>query len=109
MAHVRGTVSSQSNYSGAKTTPVWIPQSKLNFVRESQDSAGRPIGVKSLKKDWSRYAPVSGNPLGREVASLDRKRLGQDRWRGQKTGSEAFSIRRLGGSRLARWTRAYGI
>src|SRR5271157_799008 len=37
--------------------------------------------------------------LGRIVASLDRKRLGQDRWRGRKSGSEAFSIRRLGGSR----------
>src|SRR5208337_2607709 len=33
------------------------------------------------------------------VASLDRKRLGQDRWQGRKTGSEAFSIRRLGGRR----------
>ena len=37
--------------------------------------------------------------LGRIVASLDRKRLGQDRWQGRKTGSEAFSIRRLGGRR----------
>src|SRR5208283_5492779 len=37
--------------------------------------------------------------LCRIVASLDRKRLGQDRWQGRKTGSEAFSIRRLGGRR----------
>src|SRR5208337_4389036 len=37
--------------------------------------------------------------LVRIVASLDRKRLGQDRWQGRKTGSEAFSIRRLGGRR----------
>src|SRR5271167_1012376 len=49
--------------------------------------------------------PLSGwlnpltNPLERIVASLDRKRLGQDRWQGRKTGSEAFSIRRLGGRR----------
>ena len=40
-----------------------------------------------------------GCGCGRLVASLDRKRLGQDRWEGRKTGSEAFSIRRLGGRR----------
>jgi hypothetical protein len=33
------------------------------------------------------------------VASLDRKRLGADSWGGAGSRSEAFSIRRLGGSR----------
>src|SRR5271157_3096081 len=42
---------------------------------------------------------ASGKSLGRVVASLDRKRLGQDRWQGREAGSEAFSIRRLGGRR----------
>src|SRR5207302_9568907 len=37
--------------------------------------------------------------LGRIVASLDRKRLGQDTSGGRRSWSEAFSIRRLGGSR----------
>src|SRR5437899_9196225 len=36
---------------------------------------------------------------GRIVASLDRKRLGQDTSGGRRSWSEAFSIRRLGGSR----------
>ena len=36
---------------------------------------------------------------GRLVASLDRKRLGQAFGRGRRSRSEAFSIRRLGGSR----------
>src|SRR6266568_2601298 len=35
----------------------------------------------------------------RIVASLDRKRLGADGWGGAGSRSEAFSIRRLGGSR----------
>ncbi len=35
----------------------------------------------------------------RIVASLDRKRLGADRWVEQGSRSEAFSMRRLGGSR----------
>jgi len=36
---------------------------------------------------------------GRIVASLDRKRLGADCWGGEGCRTEAFSIRRLGGSR----------
>src|SRR6266481_3231432 len=35
----------------------------------------------------------------RLVASLDRKRLGADCWGGAGSRTEAFSIRRLGGSR----------
>src|SRR5216684_3101094 len=35
----------------------------------------------------------------RIVASLDRKRLGADFWGGAECRAEAFSIRRLGGSR----------
>src|SRR6266853_787165 len=35
----------------------------------------------------------------RVVASLDRKRLGADFWGGAECRAEAFSIRRLGGSR----------
>ena len=39
------------------------------------------------------------NPLGRIVASLDRKRLGQATSGRKVMSTEAFSIRRLGGSR----------
>jgi hypothetical protein len=39
------------------------------------------------------------NLFVRIVASLDRKRLGADCWGGAGSGTEAFSIRRLGGSR----------
>ena len=52
-------------------------------------AGGRLSGAKSLGREVASLI----------VASLDRKRLGQDRRQGQKTGSEAFSIRRLGGRR----------
>src|SRR5208337_812981 len=57
-----------------------------------------PVLAKHLNPNLCQCRIV-GKPYGREVASLDRKRLGQDRWQGRKTGSEAFSIRRLGGRR----------
>jgi hypothetical protein len=45
------------------------------------------------------YAASDGVDSGRVVASLDRKRLGAEVWGGAESRSEAFSIRRLEGSR----------
>jgi len=45
------------------------------------------------------FVPRHYADSGRLVASLDRKRLGADCWGGAGSRTEAFSIRRLGGSR----------
>ena len=95
---------------------------QLNFPRVRQTFGNRGITVRepasldepaSRKLAPGRKASVSRRCLltpfsrllaknrycSRIVASLDRKRLGADRWVEWGSQSEAFSMRRLGGSR----------
>src|SRR5437879_3673591 len=58
-------------------------------LQSAEARGSRPQEIQlELRRDNSRL-----------VASLDRKRLGQDTSGGRRSWSEAFSIRRLGGSR----------
>jgi len=74
--------------------PAWRTRLADSFVAASRPEAGIPALGRT------RYFRFEAPPdKSRLVASLDRKRLGADCWGGAGSRTEAFSIRRLGGSR----------
>jgi hypothetical protein len=77
----------------------WRAKVKLGLAGRVAGPQGstRQIDSQGVLSAFRFVEPQSDN--SRIVASLDRKRLGADFWGGAGSRSEAFSIRRLGGSR----------
>jgi hypothetical protein len=77
----------------------WRAKVKLGLAGRVAGPQGstRQIDSQGVLSAFRFVEPQSDN--SRIVASLDRKRLGADFWGGAGYRTEAFSIRRLGGSR----------
>jgi hypothetical protein len=82
----------------------WNKRPKIHFNRDSRTGSSAQRTTRRSNNSPDSTAALTKTYLSsvvgvRVVASLDRKRLGADCWGGVGCRTEAFSIRRLGGSR----------